>query len=446
MGLVKEAFNAFSNKIVFANNVKCSGAITHTRYSTTGSSNLVNAGPFLFFSKKFGNFGLSHNGNITNAFLLKEELLKKGYNFISTTDSEIIGNLIIDCPGKTLEEKIKKALNKLEGSFSLLLITKDAIFAARDPFGNRPLSFAKISQNGIQGYAISSETPAFYSLSMSYQREIKAGELIKFSRLGLKSIQFSRNIPLAFCGLEIAYLMRPDSPLKNIQLDTIRRKLGETLARRHPAPRRIDYVTYIPESAKSAAEGFTQETSRLQKRQVFLRTSMLKGRYGIINGAIRGFINPHPEMREEVAFNNYFPFDWVRNKKIVLIDDSIIRGTTTGSVIKMLRKNVGYLRNGGASEVYVRIVFPPVIAPCPLGTDINEKDFLIARELASKEKIAQQIFADSLEYLSAEEFSFCVRKILGKDFGLCLGCVTGKYPVLKFQAKPSKGGEYYEKV
>jgi len=435
MGLVKDVFNDFINKINRANNLKCLGAITHTRYSTTGSSNIVNAGPFLFFSKKFGNLGLSHNGNITNASLLKEELIKKGYRFFTTTDSEIIGNLIIDCSGKSWEEKITKALNKLEGSFSLLLITKNAIYGARDHFGNRPLSFAKFSKNGIKGYAISSETPAFYSLGMSYQREIKAGELIKFSNKGLKSIQFSKNISLAFCGLEIAYLMRPDSRLKNIQLDTIRRKLGQTLARKHPVPKNVNYVTYIPESAKSAAEGFTQELSKLQKHQVFLRTSMLKGRYGIIDGAIRGFINPQQNIRTKVAHNNYFPFDWLKNKKIVLIDDSIIRGTTTARVIKMIRQNVGYLKNSGASEVHVRIVFPPVIAPCPLGIDINEKDFLIARELVSKEKIAKQIFADSLEYLSPEEFSFCVKRILGKDFGLCLGCTTKQYPVLNFQAK-----------
>lgn len=437
MGLVRGLYQAYLRGNQKRRKQKGLAAIAHTRYSTTGSSNIANAAPFLFHLSKLGSLAVAHNGNITNALGLKKELQKKGCRFSSTTDSEVIGNLILSCSGRSWEEKMVQALNRLQGSFSLLLLTKDAVFGARDPMGNRPLSYAEFLKDGLVGYALSSETPAFDSLGIHYQREIKQGELIKFSQSGLRSRKFSKKILPAFCALEIAYLMRPDSRIQKIQLDTVRRRLGAILAKNHPVPKGVDWVTYIPESARSAAEGFAEEIAKITTRPISMRTAMLKGRYGTIDGAIRGFINPCKTVRNAVAHTNYFPFDWLIGKKIVLVDDSIIRGTTTGAVVGMLRDKVGYLKNAGAAEVHVRIIFPPVVGLCPLGTDINKQDFLIARELKKERKIARYLTADSLAYLSVAEFTAGVKEVLGKDFGLCLGCTTGSYPVTDFAADKS---------
>lgn len=410
-------------------------SVSHTRYSTTGSSNIENAAPFLHEDPFMGSIAASHNGNITNAHALKEVLHAKGYTFASTTDSEIIGPLIADSPGETWDEKITAALRRLEGSFSLLLMTKDALYGARDPLGNRPLSFAQFQRDGINGYALSSESPAFDNLGISYQREVYPGELIKFDKKGMSSVQFTESEKQALCGLEIAYLMRADSRIEGIQLDTIRRLLGGKLAEKHPIPKDVDFITYIPESARSAAEGFSEQMRQLGL-DVPIRTSMMKNRYGVIGGAIRGFINPNEETRTEVARGNYYPFDLLVGKKIGAVDDSIIRGKTTGGVIQTLKRYVGFLRDSGVAEVHLRIVFPPVIDPCPLGTDINNKDFLVAQKFNSDiDEIAQFLGADSLAYLSPEDYGAVVNEALKREFGLCLGCTTGEYPVGAFRAE-----------
>lgn len=433
MGLVRNLFQTYQNNL--AKGLRLSGyiAIAHARYSTTGSSNIANAAPFLFLHKKLGPIAVAHNGNITNANSLRKKLEELKYQFTSSTDSEIIGALIINSEGGSWDGKIIDVLDKLEGSFSLLILTKDSLYAARDPIGNRPLSYADFERDNTVGFALSSESPAFDRLEIRYQREIKPGELIKFSQKGKESKRFSpNNIPQAFCALEIAYLMRPDSRIEKIQLDSIRRYLGAKLARTHPLPKKIDFITYIPESARSVAEGYTEETSRISRREIFLRTSLLKGRYGTINGVTRGFINPHKNLRDEVAHGNYFTFDWLKGAKIVLVDDSIIRGTTTGGVIDTLRHKVGFLRSYGAEEVHLRIIFPPVIGACPLGTDINCEDRLIAKELSNLGEIADYLKVETLEHLTPKEFSQGVNSCLGKKFGLCLGCTTGNYPVTSF--------------
>lgn len=435
MGLVKNLYSSYQNADqMIKDQLRGYISISHTRYSTTGSSNYKNAAPFLFSSEDLGEIGSAHNGNITNIHILKKELINKGCSFSSTTDSEVIGALILDSPGDSWDEKIINALKRLEGSFCLLLLTKNTLYGARDAIGNRPLSYAEFKKNGVKGYALSSETSGFDNLGIRYQREIKPGELIKFTKSKVSSLKFAKNNFQAFCGLEVAYLMRPDSRLKKIQLDTVRRYLGKKLAKNHPAPKNINYITYIPESARPAAEGFAEEFSQRLNRRIFTRTSMIKGRYGTIDGFIRGFINPNKNTRNKVALSSYYRFDWLQDKKIVLVDDSIIRGTTTSGVVNTLLHKVGYLKKNGASEVHLRIVFPPVINFCPLGTDINNQDRLIAKELESYEKIAKCLKATSLEYLSAKEFSQAVREVLGKNFGLCLGCTTGNYPITKFNA------------
>lgn len=432
MGLVHDLFQAYHSNHSAINSLSGYMAIAHTRYSTTGSSSIKNAAPFLFSSRWMGTIAIAHNGNITNAESLRKEI--GNHKFSSSTDSEIIGALIVHSKGASWDEKIINALNKLEGSFSLLLLTKDSLYGVRDPIGNRPLSYADFERDGTVGFALSSESPAFDRLEIRYQREIKPGELIKFSKKGKDSIQFAKNTTQAFCGLEIAYLMRPDSRLEKTQLDTIRRYLGAKLARIHLAPKKVDFVTYIPESARSTAEGFAEETSKILKRPIFARTSLLKGRYGTINGVIRGFINPNKGLRNEVAQANFFTFDWLSGKRIVLVDDSIIRGTTTGGVINTMRHKVGFLRAHGAEEVHLRIIFPQVIGPCPLGTDISNEDRLIASELTNLEEIADYLKVESLEFLTPKEFTQGVSNCLGREFGLCLGCTTGNYPITNFKA------------
>ncbi len=410
-------------------------AIAHTRYSTTGSSNIVNAAPFVFRDQKLGQIAVGHNGNITNASELKKELLKKENNFETTTDSEIIGRLIIASPGKTWEEKMRVAFQKLEGSFSLVLCTKDTLFGARDPAGIRPLSIAEFSLDGVTGYALSSESAAFHNLFINYKRDVQPGEIIKFNNNGLTCQKFTQIFQQAFCGLEIAYLMRPDSRLEGVQLDTLRRHLGFKLAKLYPPPKSVDFVSYIPESSRSSAEGFAQGLTELWQKPTICLTSMLKNRYGTIGGAIRGFINPSSQERVAVAQSNYHPLDLLLKKEVALVDDSIIRGTTTRGLIQNLRQKVGDLRSGGVGKIHLRIVFPPVIGYCPLGTDISETDKLIAKELKSVPKIAHFLDVDSLAYLTPDEFKQGVNEVLRQDYGLCLGCTTRNYPVSRFKVK-----------
>lgn len=436
MGLVRNLFQEYlATDKETKEGLKGHVSISHTRYSTTGSSKIENAAPFLFASPQLGSLGVVHNGNITNTYALREELHHKGFSFTSTTDSEVIGALVVDSQGTTWDEKIINALGRLEGSFSLLMITKDALYGLRDPLGNRPLSYAEFESDGIVGYGLSSETPAFTNLGIRYRREVEPGELIKFDRFGTTSRKFSKDALQAFCGLEVAYLMRPDSRIKEIELDTIRRHLGRILAQNYPSPKDIDFVTYIPESSRPTSEGFTEELSKVLGRQVFIRTSMIKGRYGTIDGVIRGFISPKQENRDRAATTNYYSHDWLNGKKVVVVDDSIIRGTTTRGVIEILRKRVDFLKGTGVAQVHLRIIFPPVVGVCFLGTDINEKDHLIAEELAGNiGEIAKDLNVDSLAYLSPKQFTLGVKQLLGENFGLCMGCTTGNYPVKAYQA------------
>lgn len=425
MGLVKDGYSAYQNQ---ERRLEGYVGVGHNRYSTTGSSRLENAGPFRVELDRL-ELALSHNGNLTNAPQLKEQLTAAGIKLASTTDSEILACFIAIANGQTIEEKIIKALQQCQGSFSLAICTRDTLYAARDPLGNRPLHFGSFSYNGETAFAVSSETPALEMLKVDSIAQVEPGELIRFNHQGINKWRFINNgAEEAFCGLEIAYLLRPDGRLHNIQLDAIRRALGARLAKEHPPPANIDYVTYIPESAKQAAEGYAEGLSNLWGRPVFPRTSMIKGRYGLLKGGIRGFISPHDKTREEVGRNNYFPFDWLKGARVVVVDDSIIRGTTTYGVIQALRK-------AGAMEIHLRIPWPPVLGPCPLGTDIGEKDRLVYRELdCNIDKVREHLRVDSLVYLSPDQFQETVNQAIGKNVGLCLGCVTGNYPVTVYQA------------
>ncbi|HEX6977450.1 MAG TPA: amidophosphoribosyltransferase [Patescibacteria group bacterium] len=419
MGLIKDLYADYKKEKKEHGGLYGQIAIVHNRYSTTGSSNIENAAPFRF-DTNLGVMAVAHNGNITNASQLKAELFKKGVTFSSTTDSEVIGALISTSQGDTWREKISGALEKLEGSFSLIISTTDKLFAARDRHGVRPLSVGSFSADGKKCFAVSSETAALSPLQVEEIYDVAAGELLEINSEGVGHGRFAPKQESSLCGLEIAYLMRPDSSIRKTQMDTVRRFLGGKLAEICPPTSNVDLVTYIPESSRPAAEGYAQ------KLGLPTATSMIKGRYGTLNGSVRGFINPNEKERQGVA-RNYHVFDVVKGKDIVLTDDSIIRGNTTRGVIKVLRE-------AGVGKIHLRIIFPPVVGYCPLGTDINEKDFLVAREFGSDiSAIAKYIGVDSLGYLNPSQYSLAMSEVLGENVGLCLGCVTGKYPVGKFQ-------------
>lgn len=419
MGLIKDLYADYKKEKKEHGGLYGQIVIVHNRYSTTGSSNIENAAPFRF-DTNLGVMAVAHNGNITNASYLKAELFKKGATFSSTTDSEVIGALISASSGGTWREKIEDALSKLEGSFSLIISTTDKLFAARDRHGIRPLSVGSFSAEDRKCFAVSSETAALTPLQVEEMWDVEAGELLEIGNCGVEHGRFAPKHESSFCGLEIAYLMRPDSSLRETQMDTIRRFLGGKLAEIYPPTSGVDLVTYIPESSRPAAEGYAQ------KLGLPTVTSMIKGRYGTLNGSVRGFINPNEKERQGVV-RNYHVFDVVKGKDIVLVDDSIIRGNTTRGVIKVLKE-------AGVGKIHLRIIFPPVAGYCPLGTDINEKDFLVAREFGGDiSAIAKYIGVDSLGYLTPSQYLLAVSEVIRKDIGLCLGCVTGKYPVENFQ-------------
>lgn len=434
MGLIKDLYNDYEKGEGSHGGIYGHIAIVHNRYSTTGSSNIENAAPFRF-QGDFGVFAVAHNGNITNAAELKLRLKGKGIEFKSTTDSEVIGALIFDAPEDSWGEKITGALRQLEGSFSLVISTRDTLFATRDMHGIRPLSIGVFSLDGKRCFAVSSETSGFSKLPIEKMRDILPGELVEIKDGEMVATTFAQQTNEAFCGLEFAYLMRPDSRYEGVQIDTLRREFGRRLAIYYPVPSTVDLVTYIPESARPAAEGYAMQISRMQNRYVQSTTTMIKGRYGTLNGAVRGFINPNQSERRKVAKDNYRVFDSVEGLEIVVVDDSIIEATTTKGVVRTYKDSVGQFKNKGVSKVHLRIVFPPVISSCPFGVDIDDKRFLVAREFKQNVgEIVKYIGADSLAYLSVEQFSSGIDDTVGRKVGLCLGCVKGEYPVDKFQA------------
>jgi len=436
MGLISNLYGNFHQQSnSFIEYYKGNIALSHTRYSTTGSSTIENAGPFI--SKcNLGQIAVSHNGNIINSQELKKDLEKKGYKFFGTTDSEIIAHLITNATGNTWEEKISNGLLPLEGSYSLGIVSSDgALYAARDNRGNKPLSIGVANINNENAYAISSETRSI-NKPFTVLRDVIPGEIVKFSKNGIESFSDSKKIDQAFCSLEIAYFLCPDSRIEQKQLNEIRFEIGKLLGMNFPPNFDIDYVTYIPESAKSSAEGYAKGLSKIFRKDIRCITALLKNRYPTLNGkSIRGFINPNQENRDQIGKQNYSVFDVVNNANIVLFDDSIIRGSNSKGVVNTIKNNVGFMQNGGAKKIHFVSLFPKVISHCNYGIDISPNDRLIARDQNSDEiKIAQELGVDSISYPSPDFFQKAVNAVLRKKFSLCMGCTTGEYPTIKKEA------------
>lgn len=396
MGLVSQVFNEESLSQLTGHI-----AIGHNRYSTKGSSRQCNAQP-IAVSNGSETIAIAHNGNILNAEILQKELSEKGYTFNTSTDTEVIGNLILSTPGKDWVEKIKRAMPRIKGAYSLTIITHDRLFGVRDPMGVRPLCLGAI--NG-HGWVVASESCALDHIGAEFVREIDPGEIVSISDGGIEShrVEVSRK---ALCIFEYIYFARPDSVINSRLVYSTRLEMGKRLAEEHPVD--ADLVVGVPDSATAAAVGYAMRSGIPQT------DGLIKNRY-----VGRTFIEPDQRIRDlgvKVKFN---PLPQIIGKKrVVLIDDSIVRGTTTPKVVKLLRK-------AGAKEVHMRICAPPIAYPCYFGVDMATRWELIAAQKTIPQ-VREFIGADSLGYLSVEGLINAVN--LPKD-NFCVACFTGDYPV-----------------
>jgi amidophosphoribosyltransferase len=386
-------------------------AVGHTRYSTTGSPRLPNAQPMQFQHPQIGPVVIAHNGNLVNAQGLREDLRRSGCVFESTSDTEVIGTLLSRTRGETLSEVLAAALPKTEGAYCLLFLTRDSLVAARDPLGIRPLClgrFGDVDAPGGSGYVIASETCALDVIGATFICEVEPGEIVTVDAAGMRSSKIPHTATRrAMCSFEFIYFARPDSVMMGRSLYEARREMGRQLAREAPADG--DIVITLPDSGTPAAIGFAEESG------VPFAEGMIKSRY-----ITRTFIQPTQRLRESGIRLKFNPMRHVlEGKRVVLVDDSIVRGTTS-------RRIIDELRRAGAREVHMRIASPPIAWPCFMGIDIASRRELIAAE-HTEDEIARLLGADSLRYLGIHG----LRRAMGKPDGegFCFACFTGMYPV-----------------
>jgi amidophosphoribosyltransferase len=383
-------------------------AIGHTRYSTTGDSALLNAQPIMVQSNK-GMVALAHNGNLTNAGEIRARMEAQGSIFQTSSDTEVIVHLIAQSREHTLPEAIADALRRVEGAFSLVMISPDRIFAARDPRGFRPLAMGRIAAQGDRHQdtiVFASETSAFDLIGATYEREVKPGELIIVGPEGISSRFYAPAMAQSSCIFEHVYFSRPDSRVFGRPVQESREQLGRQLAIEAPAD--ADLVVPVPDSGVTAAMGYAAESG------IPLRFGLIRNHY-----VGRTFIEPQQSVRD---FGVRLKLNPVRSllegKRVVLIDDSIVRGTTSKKIVRMVR-------SAGATEVHLRISCPPTISPCFYGVDTPRKKELIAAN-NTIEEIRQYIGADSLAYLSLDGMKKACHD--GEKTTYCTACYTGRYP------------------
>jgi amidophosphoribosyltransferase len=397
MGLVAQVFTE-----AILDQLRGAAAIGHNRYSTTGSSRKFNAQPILVPSPS-GEIALAHNGNIVNADYLRKELEGKGFAFSTTTDSEVIAHLIASAPRESMVEKIKYAMSRLSGAYSLVILTKDKLFGVRDPMGVRPLCLGSLNGNG---WAIASETCALDHLGAEFLREVEPGEIVVVDGGGVNSFKGGIADKKALCIFEYIYFARPDSVIKGRRIYQARWAMGEQLAREHP--KAADLVIGVPDSATAAGIGYSLASG------IPYSEALLKNRY-----VGRTFIEPEQRLRDLGVKLKFNPMtDVISGMRLVVVDDSIVRGTTTPQVVNLLRR-------AGATEVHMCICAPPIRHPCFFGVDMASRQELIAARKTVPE-IAKAIGADSLGYLSIDGLIQAV-DLPREDF--CLACFTGDYPV-----------------
>lgn len=408
MGLVS---NVFDKDIL--QELEGNISIGHVRYSTTGSSLLVNAQPLLTNSIK-GDLALAHNGNLVNGQELKNNLEAQGSIFHSTLDTEVIAHLVARSLKDDIEEAFIQSLKQLKGAFSLIAMTKNSLIAARDPFGFRPLVLGKKGND----YVLASETCAFDIIDAEFVREVKPGEVLIINENGIKTRRYSNNKPKAFCVFEFIYFARPDSVIGGENVYLARKRMGKRLAREMDIE--ADLVVPVPSSGGAAAQGYSEESG------ISYADGILRNRY-----VGRTFIQPTQEMRDLKVRMKLNPISKIlKGKDIILIDDSIVRGTTSKQIINRLKET-------GVNKIHMAIASPPVRNPCYYGLDTSRRKELIAGK-KEVDKIAEYIGADSLYYLSLKG----ILKVLQADnYGYCTACFNGNYPTEEnFEGKEEYDG------
>lgn len=397
MGLVPEIFNRSE-----INKLRGNTGIGHVRYSTTGGSKLENCQPLLV-SYKSGTIAIAHNGNLVNSQELRSELEKEGRMFLSDSDTEVIAHLLVkELMHLELEEAVKEMMRRLVGSYSLAILVDNKLVIIRDPLGVKPLCIGQVDG----GFVVASESVAIDILNGDFIRDVAPGEMLIFSNGTYESRQLVKSKNYAHCVFEYIYFARPDSVIDGRLVYSVRLRIGETLFEEHPV--KADIVSPVPDSGITYAIGFSKRSG------MDYMEGLMKNRY-----IGRTFIMPGQDMREtavRLKLNTIKPN--IEGKSVVLIDDSIVRGTTSRRIIDLIRKS-------GAREVHMRVASPPIISPCYLGIDMPTREELVAAHKAVK-GVEAVINADSLGYLSIEGL---VRAIGIPLDDLCVGCLSGVYPV-----------------
>ena len=386
-------------------------AIGHTRYSTAGDKALLNAQPIMIDCNK-GKVALGHNGNLTNAAEWRRKLEHRGSIFQTNSDTEVIVHLLARSQTHNLSGALGDALNQVEGAYSLLVLTTDELIAVRDPRGFRPLNLGKLGD----AWLVASETCAFDLLNAQYVREIEPGEMVRISRSGIESIHFAPEKPLQQCIFEHVYFARPDSIIFGRSVNESREALGRALAKEHPA--NADIVVPVPDSGVPAAVGYALESG------IPFRMGLIRNHY-----IGRTFIEPSQAIRNFGVKLKLNPIrSLIEGQRVVLVDDSIVRGTTSRKIVRMVRES-------GAKEVHMRISCPPTISPCYYGVDTPTREELIASS-STPEEICKFIGADSLGYVSLAGLKQAVNDTKG-DY--CTSCYTGVYPTDLVQLEVRNG-------
>ncbi len=397
MGMVSKVFDDDN-----VSELKGNIGIGHVRYSTAGESKIQNAQPFVTKGSKI-QFAMAHNGNLVNFEALRKRLVERGHSFVTSTDTEVISKILINeyLKENNFLEAIKNTMRYLDGSYSLLIATPDALYAARDSFGFRPLLLCDLPH----GYAFASEDCAFQTFSSDVIRDVKPGEIVKVSDDGVESVRVGKLNRRAHCMFEYVYFARPDSTINGRSIYLARKQMGKLLARDFPA--KADLVSAVPYSGVASAIGYSNE-SGLPYTEVLFRN-----RY-----AGRSFIMPSQDSRDQMVLAKMIPIEEeLKGKEIVLVDDSIVRGTTMKKIVALMRK-------AGAKKIHLRISCPPIIAPCFYGVDMQQYSQFIAAEKTEKE-IGEFIGVDSLHYNTIENL---VEAIGIPEKQLCMACLNEDYP------------------
>lgn len=386
-------------------------AIGHIRNATQDDGVFDNVQPLVFRSLS-GSTAIAHNGKIINADTIRRELEESGSILQTTSDTEVLAHLMRKKEQETTEEAIIASLKQLIGAYAFIILTETKMYAALDPRGIRPISLGRLGD----AYVVASETCAFDIIGAKFERDILPGELVTISEEGIKSTRFMLREPRKLCAMEYVYFSRPDSDLTGVNVHTARKRMGIELAKEHPVPN-ADVVTGVPDSSISAAIGYAEQLGLPYEMGV------LKNRY-----VGRTFIQPSQELREQGVKMKLSPVRGVvEGKRVVLIDDSIVRGTTCRRIVRLLRE-------AGAKEVHVRISSPRIENPCLYGIDMLTKKELIAAN-HTDEEIKEIIDADSIAYLSIEGMENAIVRDKTINQGICAACMTGNYPVLENDQK-----------